>query len=139
MGWRLVTWASRFMWTSKVTWVPGTRVSLAATSASRSMRESGRAGGGEGKSVMVARGQKVFHWGQVLGWRRAARQVAGEAAMVVEQATVKEPPGSWAGVGRVDERTALSVFEGRSSGKGDGGTEFESDMLGARDMFKVLV
>lgn len=82
-----------------------------------------------GNSVMVARGQKVFHWGQVLGWRRTARQVAGEADMVVEQATVKEPPGPYAGVGRVDGKMALCVFEGRSSGKGDAETGSESDML----------
>lgn len=34
----------------------------------------------------------------------------------------------------VDGRMAPCVFEGRSSGKGDSGTESESDMLGVGDI-----
>ena len=121
-----------------MTWVPGTKAFLASKENSISASVSERAGDGVGNSVMVARGQKVFHWGQVLGWRRTARQVAGEADMMVEHATVKEPPGPYAGVGRVDGRMALSVFERKSSGKGDAETGSESDMLRVGCVGKVL-
>ena len=82
---------------------------------------------------MVARGQKVFHCGQVADFRRAVMQAAGVADMVVEQAMVKEPPGPWDGVASVVGRRAVRVFGGRSSGCGDGELGSGVDMLPVRE------